>query len=100
MLEELYVLKRARDPESRDPMSRRSSQVLALEEDPAAVRAIQAGGEGEERRLPRTVRPHQPDDLSPLQCERDNRGRDDPPQTPGHGPRRQKRPRTRGGIAA
>src|SRR5439155_15335551 len=95
LLEEHYVLKRARDPESRDPMSRRSSQVLALEEDPAVVRAIQAGDEVEERRLPGTVRPDQPDDLSLLQCERDIGERDDPAEASWDVLDRKKRHRTR-----
>ncbi len=95
VLEQHDVLKRARDPESRHPIGRCSSQVFPLEHNAAAVRAVEAGDEIEERRLPGAVRPDQPDDLSLLQVERNIRESHDPTEPARDVLDRKKRHRTR-----
>jgi len=82
VLEEHDVLEGARDSQSHDPVRRRPNQVLAVEEDAAAVRAIQPRDQIEERRLSGTVRPDQPDDLSFLHRKRDVGQRDDAAEPP------------------
>src|SRR6266699_4150862 len=100
VLEQHDVLERARNPESRDPIGGRSSQVLAFEQDAAAVRAVQARYEVEERRLPGAVRSDQPDDLSLLEVERNVGESDDPAETPRDVLDRKKRHRTRDDMTA
>ena len=100
VLEEHDVLEGARDSESHDPVRRRSSQVLAVEEDAAAVRAIEPRDQIEERRLSGAVRPDQPDDLSLLQRKRDVGEGDDAAEPPRDVLDRKKRHRRRDDMTA
>ena len=95
VVEEDDVLEGARDPQPRDRVRTRSSQVLALEENAAGVGAVEPRDEIEERRLPGPVRSDQPDDLALLQLEGDVGESDDPAEPPCDVFNREKRHRTR-----
>src|SRR5439155_22370528 len=80
--EELDVLERPRDPERDDAMRRSAQERLAVEDDVALVRAVEARDDVERGRLPRPVRPDQPDDLPRADVEGDAVQRDDPAEPP------------------
>jgi len=69
VLEEDDVLEGPGDSESHDSVRRCSCQLPAFEQDAPAVRAVKPRDQIEERRLSRTIRADQPDDLPLLQLE-------------------------------
>ena len=71
MIEEPLVLERAGDAEGRDDMGGEPDQFppTVVESDPAVRRPVNAGDQVEDGRLPRTIRPDEPDDLALLDAE-------------------------------
>ena len=82
--EEHDVLERARDAEPDDRCARLAQEVLAVEDDAAGVRLVEARDDVERRRLAGAVRPDQPGDLALVDRERDVVERDDAAEGPGH----------------
>ena len=69
--ERAAVLKRARDSGASAAIGPPPRHVPPFELDGALIREVEARNEVDERRLPRAVRADQPDDLVPVQRERD-----------------------------
>ena len=69
--EHLEPLEGAGEAEPGELVRPRAGHVLAVDEDPALVGLLHAGGDVEQRRLARAVRPDEADDLPVLQVEAD-----------------------------